>query len=69
MLVRQWLGIGMMFLFVPINGPLWRMFFEAIGHPLPGVDWQIFIACLALFISGAVLTFTPNLRPESIEQN
>ena len=69
MLNRQRLGIVMMFLFVPINGPLWRMIFDEIENPLPGADWQIFIVSLTLFIIGAVLTFTPKLRPESTEQN
>jgi len=45
------------------------MIFDEIENPLPGADWQIFIVSLTLFIIGAVLTFTPKLRPESTEQN
>jgi hypothetical protein len=43
------------------------MIFDEIENPLPGADWQIFIVSLTLFIIGAVLTFTPKLRPEATE--
>ena len=66
---RQRLGITMMFLFLPINGPMWRMTFEVLGHPLPWPDWQVFIGCLTLFVLGGIFTFTPKLRSLSANSN
>ncbi|MEC8955195.1 MAG: hypothetical protein VX224_00820 [Candidatus Thermoplasmatota archaeon] len=62
MLLRQRLGIVMLFIFLPINVPLWKMILELLGHTLPWGDLQLFFAFLVFFVMGGVLTFTPKLR-------
>ncbi len=62
MLIRQRLGIAMLFLFLPINTPFWEMLFESIGYPIPYADWEIFISCLSLFLIGSIFTFTPKMK-------
>ena len=62
MLLRQRLGIAMLFIFLPINVPLWKMIFELSGNSLPWGDLQLFFGFLVLFILGGMLTFTPELK-------
>ncbi len=52
----------MLFIFLPINVPLWKMVCEVIGYNLPWGDLQLFFGFLVLFILGGMLTFTPELR-------
>ena len=62
MLLRQRLGIAMLFIFLPINVPLWKMVFELLGNSLPWGDLQLFFASLVFFVLGGMLTFTPELK-------
>jgi hypothetical protein len=52
----------MLFIFLPINVPLWKMIFEIAGHPLPFGDLQLFFSFLVLMVTGGLFTFTPKLR-------
>lgn len=52
----------MMFLFLPINGPLWRMGLEELGYEVTLGDFQGFVVTVVLFVTGAVMTFMPELR-------
>ena len=62
MLVRQRLGIVVMFLFLPINGPLWRMALESLGQTIPLGEFSFFALSVLLFVIGALMTFTPELK-------
>ena len=62
MLLRQRLGIVMLFIFLPINVPLWKMVFELLGNSLPWGDLQLFFGSLIFFVLGGMLTFTPELK-------
>tara|TARA_B100000929_G_scaffold86469_1_gene67598 strand:+ start:774 stop:974 length:201 start_codon:yes stop_codon:yes gene_type:complete len=62
MLLRQKLGVVLMFLFVPINGPLWRMGLAELGFEVPLGEFQGFVVTVILFVSGGVMTFMPELR-------
>ena len=59
MLLRQRAGGLLMILFLPINGPLWRMFMESIGNPIPMGDLQFFGFSMMLFVTGAVMMIAP----------
>ncbi len=50
-----------MILFLPINGPLWRMGMEALGRPIPFGDLHFFGVSVFLFIIGAVMALTPEI--------
>ena len=52
----------MMFRFVPINGPLWRMGLAELGFEVPLGEFQGFVVTVILFVSGGVMTFMPELR-------
>tara|TARA_Y100000994_G_scaffold88671_1_gene73269 strand:- start:2006 stop:2236 length:231 start_codon:yes stop_codon:yes gene_type:complete len=63
MLVRQRLGILLMILFLPINGPLLRIGFEEImNQPVPIGEFYFFTFCVILFFLGGIMTFTPKLK-------
>ena len=62
MLLRQRLGIAMLFIFLPINVPLWKMVFELLGNSLPWGDLQLFFGSLGFFVLGGILIFTPELK-------
>ena len=57
MMMRQRLGIILMILFLPINGPLWRMTMQEFWRPIPLSELQFLGLSLALFLIGAILTF------------
>ena len=59
MLVRQKAGVVLMILFLPINGPLWRVFMEWVGSPIPMGELQFLMVSILLFITGAVMMATP----------
>jgi hypothetical protein len=59
--LRQRLGFVVMILFLPINGPLWRMGMEALGRPIPFGDLHFFGVSVFLFIIGAVMALTPEI--------
>ena len=63
MLVRQRVGILLMILFLPINGPLLRIGFqEVFGKGVPIGEFYFFTLCVILFILGGFMTFTPKLK-------
>ena len=62
MLIRQRLGMVVMILFLPINGPLWRMGLESLGRPMPIGEFQFFVLSVLLFIFGAVITLAPKIK-------
>ena len=59
---RQKLGIVLMLLFMPINGPLWRMGLSELGYESPLGEFQGFALTLLLFVIGAAMVITPKLR-------
>ena len=59
---RQKLGVVLMLLFMPINGPLWRMGRSELGYEIPLGEFQGFALTLLLFVIGAVMVITPKLR-------
>ncbi|MEC7756494.1 MAG: hypothetical protein VYA94_01900 [Candidatus Thermoplasmatota archaeon] len=56
-MMRQRLGVILMILFLPINGPLWRMTMQEFWKPIPLSELQFLGLSLALFSIGAILTF------------
>ena len=63
MLVRQRVGILLMILFLPINGPLLRIGIQEImDKPVPIGEFYFFTLCVILFLLGGVMTFTPKLK-------
>ena len=62
MQTRQKLGVVLMLLFMPINGPLWRMGLSELGYEVPLGEFQGFALTLLLFVIGAVMVITPKLR-------
>jgi len=59
---RQKLGVVLMLLFMPINGPLWRMGLSELGYEVPLGEFQGFALTLLLFVIGAAMVITPKLR-------
>ena len=59
---RQKLGVVLMLLFMPINGPLWRMGLSELGYEVPLGEFQGFVLTLLLFVIGAAMVITPKLR-------
>ena len=64
--VRQRLGGALMLIFMPINGPLWRMGLSEIGHEVPLGDFQGFALTLVLFAVGGILFILPDQKLEKI---
>ena len=63
MLARQRVGILLMILFLPINGPLLRIGFqEVFGKSVPIGEFYFFALCIILFVLGGFMTFTPKLK-------
>jgi len=61
--VRQRVGILMMIIFLPINGPLLRIIIrEIIKQPVPIGEFNFFALCVSLFLFGGIMTFTPRLK-------
>ena len=60
---RQKLGVMLMLLFMPINGPLWRMGFLEMGYEIPLGEFQGFVLTLLLFVIGAAMVISPRLQP------
>jgi len=59
---RQKLGVVLMLLFMPINGPLWRMGLSELGYEVPLGEFQGFALTLLLFVIGAAMVITPKLQ-------
>ncbi len=62
MLARQRLGIVMMIVFMPANGPFWRMTIDAIGIDVAFSDSSFFAYSILLFVFGGIMTFTPKTK-------
>ena len=62
MQTRQKLGVLLMLLFMPINGPLWRMGLSQIGYEVPLGEFQGFALTLILFVVGAGLLIGPKIQ-------
>ena len=62
---RQKLGVALMLLFMPINGPLWRMGLSGIGYEVPLGEFQGFALTLFLFALGGLLFILPDQKLES----
>ena len=62
MQTRQKLGVLLMLLFMPINGPLWRMGLSEIGYEVPLGEFQGFALTLILFVVGAGLLVGPKIQ-------
>ena len=60
--MRQKLGIVLMLLFMPINGPLWRMGLSEMGYEVPLGEFQGFALTLLLFVIGAAMMISPRLQ-------
>ena len=59
MQTRQKIGIFLMLMFMPINGPLWRMVLSELGYEVPLGEFQGFALTLVLFVIGAGLLIGP----------
>ena len=62
MQTRQKLGVLLMLLFMPINGPLWRMGLSELGYGIPLGEFQGFVLTLILFVFGAGLLIGPRIQ-------
>ena len=62
MQTRQKIGIVLMLLFMPINGPLWRMGLSEIGYEIPIGEFQGFALTLLLFVTGAAIVISPKVQ-------
>ncbi|MDP6562813.1 MAG: hypothetical protein VX402_04325 [Candidatus Thermoplasmatota archaeon] len=62
MQTRQKIGIFLMLMFMPINGPLWRMVLSELGYEVPLGEFQGFFLTLVLFVVGAGLLIGPRIQ-------
>jgi len=62
MQTRQKLGVVLMLLFMPINGPLWRMGLSELGYDIPIGEFQGFALTLLLFVIGAAIVISPKVQ-------
>ena len=62
MILRQRFGIFLVIVFLPINGPLWRMGVESAGIRFPFGDFIFLVLSVVIFTIGCVLIFTPKIR-------
>ena len=62
MQTRQKLGVLLMLLFMPINGPLWRMGLSELGYEVPFGEFHGFALTLVLFVVGAGLLIGPQIQ-------
>ena len=62
MQTRQKFGVVLMLLFMPINGPLWRMGLSELGYEVPLGEFQGFALTLILFVVGAWLLIGPRIQ-------
>jgi len=59
---RQKLGVVLLLVFMPINGPLWRMGLSELGYEIPLGEFQGFALTLLLFVIGAAMVISPKLQ-------
>ncbi|MBK64860.1 MAG: hypothetical protein CMB47_04995 [Euryarchaeota archaeon] len=69
MMIRQRVGILLMIIFLPINGPLIRMILGELNIQMPIGDFYFFALCILIFVIGGFMTFTPKLKFESINKS
>lgn len=62
MILRQRFGILLVIVFLPINGPLWRMGVESAGAEFPFGEFSFLVLSVVIFTIGCVLIFTPKIR-------
>ena len=62
MILRQRFGILLVILFLPINGPLWRMGVEIAGFEFPFGEFSFLVLSVVIFTVGCVLIFMPKIR-------
>ena len=62
MILRQRFGFVLVILFLPINGPLWRMGVESAGVDFPLGEFSFLVLSIMIFIIGCVLIFMPKIR-------
>jgi len=60
MMLRRRIGFILMILFLPINGPMWRMMGEVVGYPIPLSEFYFFVSSILLFVIGAVMALSSN---------
>jgi len=68
-MIRQKVGILLMIIFLPINGPLMRMILDELNIQIPIGDFYFFVLCILFFVFGGLLTFTPKLKFESTNKS
>ena len=61
MILRQRFGILLVILFLPINGPLWRMGVESAGVEFPFGEFSFLVLSVVIFTVGCVLIFMPKI--------
>jgi len=59
---RQKFGVLLMLMFMPINGPLWRMGLSELGYEVPLGEFQGFGLTLLLFVIGAAIVISPKIQ-------
>tara|TARA_B100000676_G_scaffold293289_1_gene329853 strand:- start:85 stop:288 length:204 start_codon:yes stop_codon:yes gene_type:complete len=62
MILRQRFGVVLVILFLPINGPLWKMAVESAGMEFPFGDFSFMVLSVTIFTIGCVMIFTPKIR-------
>ena len=62
MILRQRFGILLVILFLPINGPLWRMAAESMGMDFPFGDFSFMVLSVMIFTIGCVMIFAPKIK-------
>ena len=62
MIQRQRIGVALVILFLPINGPLWRMGVESAGVEFPLGEFSFMVLSVVIFTFGCVLIFMPKVR-------
>ena len=62
MILRQRFGVVLVILFLPINGPLWRMAVESMGMDFPFGDFSFMVLSVMIFTIGCVMIFAPKIR-------
>ena len=62
MILRQRFGVVLVILFLPINGPLWRMAVESMGMDFPFGEFSFMVLSVMIFTIGCVMILAPKIR-------
>ena len=62
MRLRRRVGVIIIILFLPINGPLWRMLMDSMGAPIPMGEFQFLVFSLLMFVIGILMVFVPRIK-------